>query len=203
MSPVFTSSFFTVPAAGLGISRDALSDSSTRMVCSASTASPSLTDSSMISASSMSPRSGAGMVSSRVPPLSFFAGFSSVSGSAFSSFSPCSLSPDRAFSAAGSFSGSSPEDWSSSAPPSPASVSSSNRGSPSLTRSPAFTSSSRTVPAFGHGTSTDALSDSNTTMVSSASTLSPFLTDTSMTSTGSLLPTSGTRMVSLLMAGSL
>ena len=202
MSPVFTSSFFTVPAAGLGISRDALSDSSTRMVCSASTVSPSLTDSSMISASSMSPRSGAGTVCSRAGPLppdplpsdSLSPDPLPSDPLSSGSLSSCSLSVDALSSESPSS-----EAWSSA----PASVSSSNRGSPSLTRSPAFTSSSRTVPAFGHGTSTDALSDSNTTMVSSASTLSPFLTDTSMTSTGSLLPTSGTRMVSLLMAGSL
>src|SRR5690554_564025 len=78
-------------------------------------------------------------------------------------------------------------------------TSSSNSGSPCLTRSPFLTNSFITVPAKGSGTSTVALSDSSTTMVSSSTSWSPTLTEISITSTASSLPISGTRTISMLM----
>ena len=53
-------SMLIVPAAGAGISSEALSDSSTAITCSASTRSPSLTLNSISSAASISPNSGTG-----------------------------------------------------------------------------------------------------------------------------------------------
>src|SRR5690606_26407962 len=82
-----------------------------------------------------------------------------------------------------------------SAPAAPVSTSSS--GSPSRTRSPILTRTPVTLPPCGAGTSTVALSDSSTTIVSSAAITSPTLTLISITSTGSVLPTSGTLIVSV------
>ena len=65
-------------------------------------------------------------------------------------------------------------------------------GVPSLTRSPTLTSTSRTAPAAGEGTSIVALSDSSVTSGSSALTTSPGLTWTSMTGTSLKSPMSGT-----------
>src|ERR1700694_1223828 len=63
---------------------------------------------------------------------------------------------------------------------------------PSLTLSPSLTLTSLTVPAAGEGTSIVALSDSNVTSESSAFTVSPGLTKTSMTGTSLKSPMSGT-----------
>src|SRR5208283_2514965 len=65
-------------------------------------------------------------------------------------------------------------------------------GLPSLTLSPILTLSSLTTPAAGAGTSMVALSDSSVTSESSAFTVSPGLTKTSMTGTSLKSPMSGT-----------
>ena len=64
---------------------------------------------------------------------------------------------------------------------------------PSLTWSPTLTSTSPTVPADGAGTSSVALSDSSVSSGSSALTLSPGATCTSMIGTSLKSPMSGTR----------
>src|SRR5439155_23916849 len=64
---------------------------------------------------------------------------------------------------------------------------------PSETLSPTFTLSSATAPAVGDGTSIVALSDSSVTSASSALTVSPLLTCTSITGTSLKSPMSGTR----------
>ena len=66
-------------------------------------------------------------------------------------------------------------------------------GVPSLTWSPTLTSTSPTVPADGAGTSSVALSDSSVSSGSSALTLSPGATCTSMIGTSLKSPMSGTR----------
>src|SRR6266576_674662 len=70
---------------------------------------------------------------------------------------------------------------------------------PSLTLSPTLTLSSLTVPAAGEGTSIVALSDSRVTSESSAFTVSPGLTKTSMTGTSLKSPMSGTLTSIVLM----
>ena len=65
-------------------------------------------------------------------------------------------------------------------------------GVPSLTSSPTLTSTSPTVPADGAGTSNVALSDSRVSNGSSALTLSPGATCTSMIGTALKSPMSGT-----------
>src|SRR5437879_5014649 len=70
---------------------------------------------------------------------------------------------------------------------------------PSLTLSPNLTLSSLTVPAAGEGTSIVALSDSRVTSESSAFTVSPGLTKTSMTGTSLKSPMSGTLTSIVLM----
>src|SRR6516164_3719390 len=64
---------------------------------------------------------------------------------------------------------------------------------PSLTRSPTLTFSSPTTPLSGDGTSIEALSDSNVISGCSGLTISPGLTDTSITGTSLKSPISGTR----------
>ena len=66
-------------------------------------------------------------------------------------------------------------------------------GVPSLTSSPTLTNTSPTVPDAGAGTSRVALSDSNVSSGSSALTLSPVDTWTSMIGTALKSPMSGTR----------
>ena len=63
---------------------------------------------------------------------------------------------------------------------------------PSLTLSPSLTLTSFTVPAAGAGTSIVALSDSSVTSESSAATVSPGFTKTSMTGMSLKSPMSGT-----------
>src|SRR2546425_4019935 len=70
---------------------------------------------------------------------------------------------------------------------------------PWLTLSPNLTLSSLTVPAAGEGTSIVALSDSRVTSESSAFTVSPGLTKTSMTGTSLKSPMSGTLTSIVLM----
>src|SRR5690606_5002365 len=70
-------------------------------------------------------------------------------------------------------------------------VCNSSTGVPIDTLSPIFSNSFCTVPACGQGTSMVALSDSSTTMVCSAVSVSPGLTAISMTSTPSAPPISG------------
>ena len=65
---------------------------------------------------------------------------------------------------------------------------------PSLTLSPTFTTTDFTTPSRGDGTSMVALSDSSETRGSSAFTLSPGLTKTSITGTSLKSPMSGTLM---------
>src|SRR5947199_371141 len=71
---------------------------------------------------------------------------------------------------------------------------------PSLTLSPTLTLSSLTVPAAGAGTSMVALSDSRVTSESSAFTVSPGLTKTSITGTSLKSPMSGT-LTSIVLMG--
>ena len=72
---------------------------------------------------------------------------------------------------------------------------------PSLTLSPTFTTTDFTTPSRGDGTSMVALSDSSETSGSSAFTLSPGLTKTSITGTSLKSPMSGTLMsIRLLIA---
>src|SRR5208282_1158755 len=73
-------------------------------------------------------------------------------------------------------------------------------GLPSLTLSPILTLSSLTTPAAGAGTSMVALSDSSVTSESSAFTVSPGLTKTSMTGTSLKSPISGTLTSIVLIA---
>src|SRR5436190_738345 len=70
---------------------------------------------------------------------------------------------------------------------------------PSLTLSPILTRNSLITPAEGAGTSIVALSDSSVTSESSAFTLSPGLTKTSMTGTSLKSPMSGTLTSMVLM----
>src|SRR5689334_7867977 len=74
----------------------------------------------------------------------------------------------------------------------PASLSSDNNAVPCDTLSPTFTVTAFTTPAAGDGTSIVALSDSSVTSESSALTVSPGLTSTSMTGTSLKSPMSGT-----------
>src|SRR3974390_254592 len=64
---------------------------------------------------------------------------------------------------------------------------------PSLTRSPTLTFSSATTPLSGDGTSIEALSDSNVISGCSGLTISPGLTDTSITGPAFKSPLPGTR----------
>ena len=189
LSPTFTATDSTLPAEGAGISRDALSDSSTTMTCSASRLSPTATFTSMISAESISPRSGTVTVSLPPLPCAFGVSGASVSGGVDSGSVLFSVVDDSSRVASDSA-----EEAFSDSP----SASTSIRSSPSLTRSPTLTLMAVIFPACGAGTSTVALSDSRTIMVSSAAMVSPTFTLISMTSTGSLLPTSGTRIMVLL-----
>ncbi len=71
---------------------------------------------------------------------------------------------------------------------------------PSLTLSPTFNFTSLTTPAAGDGTSIVALSDSSVTSESSAATVSPGLTNTSMTGMSLKSPMSGT-LTSIVLIG--
>src|SRR5205823_5971767 len=74
----------------------------------------------------------------------------------------------------------------------PACVSNTRMMLPSLTLSPTLSLRSLTTPADGDGTSIVALSDSSVTSGSSGLTVSPVLTNTSMTGTSLKSPMSGT-----------
>jgi hypothetical protein len=71
---------------------------------------------------------------------------------------------------------------------------------PSLTLSPTLTEMALTTPPCGAGTSIVALSDSSEISGSSALTVSPTLTKTSITGTSLKSPMSGTRMSMLIVA---
>src|SRR5690606_33637579 len=71
-------------------------------------------------------------------------------------------------------------------------ASSSSSTEPSATLSPTLTSTFVTLPAAGEGTSIVALSDSSVQMASSGLSVSPALTNSSMTGTESKSPMSGT-----------
>ena len=81
-------------------------------------------------------------------------------------------------------------------------ASSSSTSVPSLTLSPSFSFISFTTPAAGDGTSIVALSDSSVTSESSAFTVSPGFTKTSMTGMSLKSPMSGTLTSIVLMVGS-
>ena len=186
-----------MPAFGEGISKDALSDSTTTMICSSLSSSPTATFTSMISAASMSPRSGTFTVSDLLAAGSaaLSALLSEVDFVCFSdafSFCVCELASLVLPPLVVSFSDSESDTSSALSVSSSSSTSSSITASPSLTLSPTFTLIEATLPPWGAGTSTVALSDSSTIIVSSALMVSPTLTLISMISTGSLLPTSGT-----------
>src|SRR5690606_30724991 len=80
-------------------------------------------------------------------------------------------------------------------------VSRSISAAPVATLSPTLIFKARTTPAFGAGTSIEALSDSSTAMVSPSARVSPTLTLTSITSTASLVPISGIWMASIAETG--
>src|SRR5690606_16086170 len=80
-------------------------------------------------------------------------------------------------------------------------VSRSISAAPVATLSPTLIFKARTTPAFGAGTSIEALSDSSTAMVSPSAMVSPTLTLTSITSTASLVPISGIWMASIAETG--
>jgi len=165
----------------------ALSPSRVIRVSPSATSSPTATLISIISTASPVPRSGsltvcsadwllAAGLSDFLPSDSFAGGFS-ASGSASGFFS---AADDSAFSGAAES-----ED------------SISTIAVPWEILSPTFTNTFLTTPALGDGTSMEALSDSSTSRVSSTLISSPMLTLTSITSTSSAPPRSGTLMVSL------
>ncbi len=163
LSPVAILISLTVPANGAGTSIEALSPSTVRIDCSASTLSPTLTMISVTSTSSP-PISGT-LTSFAVLAAGAAAGAAGAASSFFSS------------AAAGA-----------AAPPSASKIMISL---PVSTLSPVATLISLTTPACGEGTSIEALSPSTTSSDCSTSTVSPTLTRISVTSTSSE-PMSGT-----------
>ena len=180
LSSTFTATLATVPAIGAGTSIVDFSDSSTISGWSASTVSPSLTNTSMTGTSVKSPMSGTRTVSTRASA----AGSGSGSGSGWAAGSDDgSGSASAAGSASGSGAGSADA----------ASAGTSwQMVSPSETLSSTFSATDSMVPASGAGISIVDLSDSSTISGCSASTVSPGLTSTSMTGTSLKPPISGT-----------
>ena len=172
LSPSLTFSSLSTPAAGDGISIEALSDSTVTSDCSALMVSPALASNSITTTSLKSPMSGT--CTSTGPLAAAGAGAGAAGAGAAAA----------AGAAAGAGAAAVAE-----APPSPSSVSTSE---PCLTLSPSCTLISFTTPAAEDGISMEALSDSTVISDCSATTLSPGLTSSSMTVTSSKSPMSGT-----------
>src|SRR5690554_7667015 len=164
---------------------EALSDSSVIKASSSATSSPSVTATSITSTSLAPPRSGTLMSTVRLPP---------PADACAAGLSAAGFSVEGAGSCAEAASASSAASLSSALP----SSSTSTLSSPSETVSPSLTNTRTTLPPLGDGTSMLALSDSSVIRVSSGSMTSPSDTATSMISTASLPPISGTLMISLL-----
>ncbi|MDT4829524.1 hypothetical protein FQZ97_629460 [compost metagenome] len=174
-SPTLTVTLSTTPAAGEGISMLALSDSRVISDWSASTVSPACTITSMTLALPAEPMSGTWISCT-------------LAAAAEAGAAACG---------AGAAAGSSVLAAGASAAAAPPSTSSSRISSPSFRVSPSLTLMLFTTPALGLGISMLALSDSRVSRLWSASTASPTLTSSSMTSP-SPLPMSGTRINSLI-----
>ena len=171
LSPSWTLSSLMTPAALLGISIEALSDSTVIRLCSTLTASPALTMISITVTSLKSPMSG---TRTSTGPLAT-AGAASAAGA-----SAGAAGAAAAGAAAGAGVAASPA------------TSSMSTSEPFFTLSPKPTLSSLTTPAWLDGISIEALSDSTVIRLCSALTLSPGLTSSSMTATSSKSPMSGT-----------
>ena len=177
----------------------ALSVSTTRMPSPSANWSPEAAITSMTSTASAPPISGTSTSSSAAGPLAAegSACLSGLSTASDSESSSSALSGGSSLSSGCGASSRSPEAADSSAESVSSAVFSISRmGDPSLTLSPSFTNSFLTWPAWGLGTSMVALSDSNTMRDCSSATVSPTATHSSMTSTVSAPPRSGTRIVS-------
>src|SRR5450755_2494220 len=165
LSPILTLMALTTPPRGAGTSIVALSDSRETSGSSAFTVSPTLTKISITGTSLKSPMSGT-RTSARPAGALTGEGGALTLGLAASAGAAAAATP---------------------------SPSSSMITLPSLTLSPSLTRISLTTPESGAGTSIVALSDSSETNGSSASTVSPTLTNTSITGTSLKSPMSGTR----------
>ena len=158
LSPTFTSTALTTPAAVQGTSMVALSVSSVISVSSTATVSPTLTSTAMMSTFSWPPMSGTATVST--PPEA--AGAAAGAGAAVAA--GASVTGAAGASAA-------------------VADSTSRMTLPSDTLSPTLTLTSLTTPAASAGTSMVALSVSSVIRVSSTAMVSPALTSTAMMST--------------------
>ena len=158
----------------------ALSDSSTTNVSPSATSSPTATEISISSTLSSLPISGTRIVRS-VEPAGLGSGTVSTATSATGSWATCSTSSTSGASTAAS----------------PA-TSISAMGSPTLTVAPSATRYLTSAPLAGLGMSIVALSDSSTSRESSTSMLSPGLKPSSITSTVSAPPRSGTTIVCIV-----
>jgi hypothetical protein len=152
----------------------ALSDSTVMSDCSILMASPGLTKISMTATSLKSPISGTW---TSMGPLARGAATTGA-GAATEATTTCT----GGAAAAGALAGKATSPLASTI----------NTTEPCLTLSPNFTRSSFTTPAVEEGISIDALSDSTVIKDCSAFTVSPTLTNSSMTATSSKSPMSGT-----------
>ena len=173
LSPTFRVNAVIVPAAGAGISIDALSDSTVNSDCSAVTVSPTLTSNSITATSLKSPMSGI-LMSMTDGAAAGAAAAGAGAGAA------AATGADAGAAAAGAGAAASPA------------VSSNSTKEPSLILSPTATLSSFTTPAWLEGISIDALSDSTVISDCSTVTVSPGLTSNSITPTSAKSPMSGT-----------
>ena len=158
LSPTFTSTAFTTPAAVQGTSIVALSVSSVIRVSSTETVSPTLISTAMMSTFSWPPMSGTATTST--PPAA--TGAAAGAGAAVAAGASATGAAGASAAAA---------------------VSTSRMTPPSDTLSPTLTLTSLTTPAASAGTSMVALSVSSVIRVSSTAMVSPALTSTAMMST--------------------
>ena len=173
-----------MPAFGAGTSIDALSDSSTTTLSPSLMRSPTATLSSITSTAASVPRSGIAIAST--PALAAAAGAAAAATALAGAVGSCF----------GAGFGSVFNSGAGASATAAAAPSISRIGVPALTLSPTLTNKRPTLPARGDGTSIDALSDSSTISACSAATSSPGATLTSITSTCSAPPISGTAMIS-------
>ncbi|MOA03989.1 hypothetical protein D3C78_1235210 [compost metagenome] len=171
LSPTLSVSALITPAAGDGISIEALSDSTVNSDCSAVTLSPALTRISVTATSLKSPMSG--IFSAMVVAAAVAAGAAAAGAGA---------AAWGAATGAGATAG---------AAGAAAALSMTAITEPCLTLSPRATRSSLSTPAWLEGISIEALSDSTVSSDCSALIVSPTWTSTSITDTSSKSPMSG------------
>jgi hypothetical protein len=203
LSPTLTLIATILPASGDGTSIAALSVSSVTRPLSLATTSPTFTRTSITSTSVAPPRSGTLMVWTEAtdaeaaaagaallpaPDVAGAAGAALLAALGVAAAAGSACFAALVFFAAGSALGT----GTASAFAAPPAVSRLMSSTPCFTWAPTLTSTSLTTPLFGDGTSMAALSLSSTTSGSFSLMLSPAFTSTSMTSTASSLPRSGT-----------